>query len=347
MNETEEWRAILMRLLDVTLHCASRGLPFQGDNNVIGDPRNGNFLGILELLGKYDRITHEHLAKVKKAQTEGKTMQGQAHYLSWQSQNEFIELCAKKVLSSILDERQQAIYYSIIVDSTPDVAHLEQNVLILRFLTKDDHSDMFEIHERFIEFIMFHKKTGEDIGDMVLSRLDHYKIPFSDCRGQGGSPARWKILKEEIPSSLHSQSDTRWSARVDAVRPVSTHLPGILTALDKSLDNSCMTHEMRAEVRSLKLYFTSYSAIVLAAFWFKVLSSIDLRNKIIQSRGISLESEMSLISDLCAELRQLRDKWADILSEAHHVATSMGIMPRFPGREENVKDFMMRHWMKV
>ena len=396
MNETEEWRAILMRLLDVTLHCASRGLPFQGDNNVIGDPRNGNFLGILELLGKYDRITHEHLAKVKKAQTEGKTMQGQAHYLSWQSQNEFIELCAKKVLSSILDERQQAIYYSIIVDSTPDVAHLEQNVLILRFLTKDDHSDMFEIHERFIEFIMFHKKTGEEIGDMVLSRLDHYKIPFSDCRGQGydngsnmsgkvkgvqarlhkknnlaefspcgahtlnltgvhaaalcpetvtffgcvqrlyvffsGSPARWKILKEEIPSSLHSQSDTRWSARVDAVRPVSTHLPGILTALDKSLDNSCMTHEMRAEVRSLKLYFTSYSAIVLAAFWFKVLSSIDLRNKIIQSRGISLESEMSLISDLCAELRQLRDKWADILSEAHHVATSMGIMPRFPGK---------------
>ena len=151
---------------------------------MIGDPRNDNFLGILELLGKYDRIPHEHLAKVKKAQTEGKTMQGQAHYLSWQSQNEFIEL-AKKVLSSILDERQQAIYYSLIVDSTPDVAHLEQNVLILRFLTKDDHSDMFEIHERFIEFIMFHKKTGEEIGDMVLSRLDHYKIPFSDCRGQG------------------------------------------------------------------------------------------------------------------------------------------------------------------
>ncbi|XP_066938247.1 uncharacterized protein [Macrobrachium rosenbergii] len=269
-------------------------------------------------------------------------MQGQAHYLSWQSQNEFIELCAKKVLSSILDERQQAIYYSIIVDSTPDVAHLEQNVLILRFLTKDDHSDMFEIHERFIEFIMFHKKTGEDIEiwcfpGVHAAALCPETVTFFGCVQRlyvffSGSPARWKILKEEIPSSLHSQSDTRWSARVDAVRPVSTHLPGILTALDKSLDNFCMTHEMRAEVRSLKLYFTSYSAIVLAAFWFKVLSSIDLRNKIIQSRGISLESEMSLISDLCAELRQLRDKWADILSEAHHVATSMGIMPRFPGK---------------
>ena len=170
-------------------------------------------------------------------------------------------------------------------------------MLILRFLTKDDHSKTFEIHERCIEFIMFHKKTGENMGDMVISRLDHHKIPFSDCRGQGynngsnmsgrvkgvqaclhrrnnlaeyspcgahmlnltgihaaapcpetvtffdcvqrlyelfsGSPSRWKILQEEILCSLYSQSDTRWSACVDAVRPISTHLPGILTALDK------------------------------------------------------------------------------------------------------------------
>lgn len=76
MSETEEWRVILTRLLDVTLHCASRGLPFQGDNCVIGDPRNGNFLVTLELLGKYDRVTYEHLAKVKKLQTEGKSMPG-------------------------------------------------------------------------------------------------------------------------------------------------------------------------------------------------------------------------------------------------------------------------------
>ena len=74
-----------------------------------------------------------------------------------------------------------------------------------------------------------------------------------------------------------------------------------------------MTHETRSEVMSLKLYFTSYPSIVLAALWFKVLSSIDLRNKIIHYCGISIEAEMSLISDLCAELRQLRDKWADIL----------------------------------
>lgn len=85
----------------------------------------------------------------------------------------------------------------------------------------------------------------------------------------------------------------------------------------------------------MKSYFTSYPFVVLAAFWFKVLKSIDARNKIIQSRGMSLEAEMSLISDMCTELRHLRDKWPDILSEAHHVATPMEIMPRFP--EKKVK----------
>ncbi|XP_066941389.1 transcriptional regulator ATRX homolog [Macrobrachium rosenbergii] len=73
---------------------------------------------------------------------------------------------------------------------------------------KDDHSDMFEIHERFIEFIMFHKKTGEDIGDMVLSRLDHYKIPFSDCRGQGydnGSNMSGKV--KGVQARLHKKNN--------------------------------------------------------------------------------------------------------------------------------------------
>lgn len=143
------------------------------------------------------------------------------------------------------------------------------------------------------------------------------------------SPARWKVLQENIPFSLHSQAESRWSARADAVRPVAQHLPGILSALDKSLE-ICMTHEMRSEVISLKEYFASYPSIVLAAFWFNILYNIDLRNQIIQPRGISLETELSLISDLCIELRQLRDMWPGILSEAHHVTTSLEITPIFP-----------------
>ncbi|KAL4127224.1 hypothetical protein QTP88_011414 [Uroleucon formosanum] len=178
--EADKWKAILRRLLDVTLFLGSRGLSFQGDNSTIGDIHNGNFLGVLELLGKYDEITREHLTMVKQSQIKGESMKGSAHYLSWKSQNEFISLCGDKVMKIILKQREKAIYYSIIADATPDVSHQEQNVLILRYVSQIEKTELFNIYERFIEFINFNEKTGEGIANQLISRLENYKIPLLD-----------------------------------------------------------------------------------------------------------------------------------------------------------------------
>ncbi|CAH0390034.1 unnamed protein product [Bemisia tabaci] len=183
--EAEKWKAILRRILDVTLFLASRGLPFQGDSTLIGDVHNGNFLGTLELMGKYDEVIREHLAKIKAKQLDGGNMQGQAHYLSWKSQNEFISLCGDKVLEAILDERLKTIYYGIIADATPDISKIEQNVLILRYVFKNGCTEKFEVCERFLKFIDFNDKKGEDITLKILSALEELKIPLEDCRAQG------------------------------------------------------------------------------------------------------------------------------------------------------------------
>ncbi len=59
-----------------------------------------------------------------------------AHYLSPESQNEFIELCEEKVFKEILKERENAIYYSVICDATPDISHVEHHVILLRYIAK-------------------------------------------------------------------------------------------------------------------------------------------------------------------------------------------------------------------
>lgn len=159
LNEAEKWKAILQRILDTLLFLASRGLPFQGNNISIGDVNNGNFLGTLELIGKYNEITREHLATVKTLQLQGKNMKGQAHYLSWMSQNEFISLCGEKVFKVILEERQEAIYYGLIVDATPDVSHQEQNIFILRYVTQNKDTRQYEIKERFVKFLNLNKQN--------------------------------------------------------------------------------------------------------------------------------------------------------------------------------------------
>ena len=59
-NEAAIWKALLHRILQVVLFLGERGLAFRGDSQRIGDPNNGNFLGILELIGQYDKILGDH-----------------------------------------------------------------------------------------------------------------------------------------------------------------------------------------------------------------------------------------------------------------------------------------------
>lgn len=394
--EATRWKAILQRILDTTIFLSSRGLAFQGENTQIGDVHNGNFLGVLELIGKYDEVTREHLAKVKENQLNKKSMIGQAHYLSWYSQNEFISLCGKKLLNTILHQREESVFYGIIVDATPDISHQEQNVLILRYVFQNEEKNTFEVCERFIEFLNFSGKTGEVITDEILSALDNIGVPLSDCRAQGydngsnmrghtkgvqsrileknqsaifspcgahslnrvgvnaaklnhdvvtffgnidsfyslfsSSPGRWELLKQHVPLSLQSLSETRWSERIQAVRPIVKHYPSILKVLDLLLEENhlpTLTPAARNTVFALKRYFGSFKGLLTSSFWHKILASIDQRNEIIQRKGISLNTETQLIKDLLTELQALRDSWETILNEAKHVAGAVGIIPEF------------------
>lgn len=62
-NEIEYWRSILKRIVAVIKFLGSRGLPFRGSDQTFGSIRNGNFLGILDLLSKFDPLIAEHIAR--------------------------------------------------------------------------------------------------------------------------------------------------------------------------------------------------------------------------------------------------------------------------------------------
>ena len=109
----------------------------------------------------------------------------QANYLTPEIQNEFIECCAKKVLDVILSEREAAKYYSILVDATPDSAHMEQTVFILRYVYLNEENSIYEIQERFLEFVDCNQKTGKAIAELICSVIKKHNIPMIDCRGQG------------------------------------------------------------------------------------------------------------------------------------------------------------------
>ena len=144
-SEVSKLREIFRFILDIVLFLQERQLPFRGSSTELNNTNNGLFLGNLEVLSGHNQILKSHLDEVKKHQENSSR---KAHYLSPRSQNEFINECSKVVLNDIVEEVKQALYYSIIVDGTPDVSHTEQITFILRYVNLNEK--FWEICERLL-----------------------------------------------------------------------------------------------------------------------------------------------------------------------------------------------------
>lgn len=148
-------------------------MAFRGDNQTIGSKHNGNYLGCLELLSKFDPFLANHFDKYA---NKGR---GNVSYLSNKICDEFIELMSKTVLEHIVNEIKIAKYFSIIVDSTPDVTKADQLTVAIRYI----HNDNTPV-ERFIGFL---PSVGHKAQEMELELLKMFKnldIDIKNCRGQ-------------------------------------------------------------------------------------------------------------------------------------------------------------------
>ena len=98
----------------------------------LNEKGKGNFLAGMELIGRHNPIIASHLEDVSRYQQEGSWMN--AHYPFPSSQNEFIRECGGVIRSAAVEEIQDAVYFTIIVDGTPDTSHTEQINFVIRFL---------------------------------------------------------------------------------------------------------------------------------------------------------------------------------------------------------------------
>ena len=103
-------------------------------------------------------------------------------YLSPTIQNELIKLLGKKVKHLILEEIKAAKYFSILLDSTPDVSHIDQMALIVRYVKVD--SIEVQIKELFLNFFPLHRKNADKIIKSMLDELQQNSLDITTCRGQ-------------------------------------------------------------------------------------------------------------------------------------------------------------------
>ena len=159
-SETKRWNLLFQRLVAIVQFLAERNLAFRWSIERIGEPSNGNFLGLVELLAKFDPVMGEHLQCVTNAEIHD-------HYLGKRIQNELITVVADAVVNAILRDIKNAMYLSVILDCTPDISHKEQMSLTIRYVSDGVNvKNPVAVHERFIKFLPVESNTGQDLCDI-------------------------------------------------------------------------------------------------------------------------------------------------------------------------------------
>lgn len=172
-EEISYWRKVLERVVVGIKFLVSRGHSLRGHEEKIGSTRNGNFLMLMEFLSEFDPFMREH---IKKHADKGG---GHVNYLSKTIYEEFIELMAEEVRAKIIEELKAAKYFSIIVDSTPDISHVDQLSFIFRYVLPSGVAV-----ERFLKLMDNPGHKGEEMFDAVLETLAIFDIEILDMRGQ-------------------------------------------------------------------------------------------------------------------------------------------------------------------
>ncbi|KAF0714845.1 zinc finger MYM-type protein 1-like, partial [Aphis craccivora] len=175
-KQKQHWRAVLKRIISAISFLAKHSDAFRGSSDVIYTKNNGKFLGIIEMLAKFDPIIIDHVNRIKNNETH-------VHYLGPQIQDEIINMLALKTKEIILTKIQQSKYYAVIMDSTPDISHKEQVSIVIRTVIMDSDEEP-SIKEYFLNFIEVKSTTGLNLSSVLIKELSENGLQLSNCRGQ-------------------------------------------------------------------------------------------------------------------------------------------------------------------
>uniref|UniRef100_A0ABD2WP07 DUF4371 domain-containing protein n=1 Tax=Trichogramma kaykai TaxID=54128 RepID=A0ABD2WP07_9HYME len=86
---------------------------------------------------------------------------------------------SEQLTKKIVNEIKEAKYFSISVDSTLDISHVDQLTFIVRYVDSNGQPQ-----ERFLKFIANCGHKAEETATAVLATLEELGLNLNDCRGQ-------------------------------------------------------------------------------------------------------------------------------------------------------------------
>lgn len=162
-----ENRHYLKTIADILRLTCTQNISQRGHNEKDSSFNRGNFLEILNLVAKHDKIVYSRL-----------NGPGNAKYTHSSVQNAILTIIEELIVKDIKEEITEAKYYSIIADESKDLSKKEQLTLVLRYVYKG------LIHEEFLGFTLATDLTSNGLKDFIVNNIEKWGIDIKDCVSQ-------------------------------------------------------------------------------------------------------------------------------------------------------------------
>ena len=209
-------------LLDVARTLARQGIAFRGrttDSTRKQNEEDGNFNQIV-------RLVSAHCPGLNRWLNEACLRPDQVTYMSYDSQNEMIDILAQNIWGKIKQEVNESKMFSVMADTTPDTSNKDRLAVAVRYDKEDGPS--FAVKEQLLEVKETTDKTGNRQASDILTSLEDKSLKLSELIFQSYDFASnmsgvHNGAQAEIEKKVDRKSRTFLARLIDAILSLSTH----------------------------------------------------------------------------------------------------------------------------
>ncbi|XP_073295896.1 uncharacterized protein [Primulina huaijiensis] len=168
-EQIERNRLLLKVSIESVKFLAMQGCAFRGHDESVDSKNRGNYIELINLLGRMNPEIDSILEKTAK----------NAKYTSVEIQREILKIIAGIVRDKIREEIGES-KFCILVDEAIDESNKEQMAIILRYVDRD-----WFIRERFFEVVHVENTNALTLKKEICNVFNQYNFLIENLRGQG------------------------------------------------------------------------------------------------------------------------------------------------------------------
>lgn len=191
--------------------------------------------------------------------------------------------------------------------------------------------------------------SGVAAADSCIDAVNFFGFVQELYSFMSASTYRWKLLEDAVTTAVdagHSSvkrmpkkiSDTRWSARADALESLVLQYKAYLHAVENLAGDELQKSDTRLTARSLVKNMLTLEYAFLATFWNVILSRVDKTSKLLQDPTLQFGVAVQMLKSLKDFLQLQRDKFEEFLEAAKSMCGHSDWKEKRPHKRKRMAD---------